>query len=660
MNMHTKPQIGEWGVDLSIRDTEIDPGEDFFRHVTGRWLEQTEIPDDKVRLGAMNSILERTREQISSLIHIKSQEQFEHGSNAQKIVDLYTSFMNEETIEAAGLDPLKDRLAAVAALSSPKHLHLYFSEAVYRREFSPVAWGIDADPRDPSRQMITVTQGRLGLPNRDYYINDTPNFVAIRAHYRDYVRDMLSYVPEIVADPIETADAILRLETAIATAHWPEEERRDLDKTCNGYSLADLAREFGQVDWEAFFVAGHVTRAEECIVQTPSAISTILDQIETVDIAVWRGLITFRLLHDHADHLPAAIAELAFAFRGPVLSGQSQQPPRWERAIDLINASLGEAMGQVYVETYFDADAKAQIDDLVTNLLKALGQRLEACDWLSAETKAAALRKLDTFLPMIGYPDEWTDYSDVEIRSDDLFGNLARITAFEAERKIEGLNRPTDRNRWYMPPQTVNAYYHPLFNQIVFPAAILQPPFFDPNADLAVNYGGIGAIIGHEIGHGFDDQGRKFDENGQLNNWWTDEDVANYSQLSSILVDQYGSYEALPGEYVNGQQTLGENLGDLGGITLAYCAYRMALGDEEAPILDGLTGDQRFFLSFGQIWKSKQREEFTLQMLKSGVHSPAEFRVNGTLRNLDAWYDAFSISSESPWFVPEKSRAKLW
>lgn len=655
-----KPELGTWGVDLSARDESKKPGDDFFRYANGTWLDSFEIPPDKTSYGAFIVLRDRSEERVKEIIETLSAETHEHGSIEQKIADYYASYLDTEAVNAKGIAPLEPLLAEIAAISDRDGLIRMFGRAAKDDLDSPIGGNIGIDRVNPDRYMVNVGHAGLTLPDRDYYLGDDARFVTIRAAFKDHIARMLGLAGIEGAD--QKAEAVLALETEIAKHHWPRAELRNRDKTYNVYSFSRLEEEFPDFDWGEYFAAAGIRGLTELNVTTPSAIAPLIEVIDSTPLETWKAYLAFKAITGHANLLSEEIDNANFEFFGKVLSGQQEQRPRWARGVQLVGAlnGLGEALGQVYAERYFPESSKKMMVELVENLREAYRRRIEKIDWMSAETKKEAFAKLASFNPKIGYPDKWRDLSTIEIVPGELYANAKSVSDYFYEDQIARLNEKTDRSRWFMTPQTVNAYYNSSWNEIVFPAAILQPPFFDPGADPAVNYGGIGGVIGHEMGHGFDDQGSKSDANGIQRNWWTEEDRANFEARTKALGGQYDAFEALPGQFVNGSLTMGENIGDLGGLSVAYEAYKIATEGKDVPVIDGYTGDQRFFLGWAQVWRSKDREETLLRRLKSDPHSPAEFRVNGVVRNMDAWYDAFGVSEGDALYLPPEARVHIW
>lgn len=656
-----KPELGSFGIELQNRDTSVKPGDDFDRYANGTWFDNYQLKDYETRYGSFNMLGDRAEAQTRAIIEeLQARQDLKPGSNEQKIRDFYASFMNTAARDAAGIAPLKPVLDRIAKVDSFAALTAAFGRAGMDGTNSPVGGGVTLDRKDPNRYIIGLGVGGLGLPDKDFYLNQEPRFVQIRAAYLDHIAKMLGFAG--VADAKPRAEAILALETEIAKQHWDRAQLRDRDKTYNMRTFAQLNQEFPGYDWKAHFAAQGIANPGDVNVSTPSAVGPVLEIAKKTPVAVWRDYLTFHAVRNHAPLLSTEIDQAAFAFSGMVLQGQKAQREQWKRGVALVGGmqGLGEAVGQLYVARHFKPEAKAAMDKLVENLRAALRENIRNLDWMGETTKAEAYRKLETFNPKIGYPKKWRDYTSVTIVPNDLIANVLAVRKYFIDDQNSRLGRKPDRDEWFMTPQTVNAYYNPSFNEIVFPAGILQPPFFDVNADPAVNYGAIGGVIGHEMGHGFDDQGSKSDYAGVQRNWWTDEDRARFDARTKALVAQYNTYCPLEGQCVNGQLGLGENIGDLGGLSMAYTAYRLSLGGKEAPVIDGLTGDQRFFLAWAQIWKSKYRDEAMLNQLKVGPHSPPQYRINGPLRNLDEWYRAFDVKPGNKLYLPPEQRVRIW
>ncbi|MFZ5636644.1 MAG: M13 family metallopeptidase [Pseudomonadota bacterium] len=657
-----KAQLGSFGIALENRDTSVRPGDDFNRYANGTWFDGYQLKDYETRYGSFNALGDQAEAQTRAIIEeLMARQDLAPGSNEQKVRDFYASYMNTAARDAAGIRPLKPVLDRIAAVDSFAALTTAFGRAGIDGTSSPLGGGIALDRKDPNRYIINLGVGGLGLPDKDFYLNQEARFVQIRAAYLDHIAKMLGFAG--VADAKPRAEAILALETEIAKQHWDRAQLRDRDKTYNLRSFAQLNAEYAGYDWAAHFAAQGIANPGDVNVATPSAIGPVMEIAKKTPLNVWRDYLTFHAVRNHAPLLSTEIDQSAFAFTGMVLQGQKAQKDLWKRGVALVGGGfggLGDAVGQMYVARHFKPEAKAAMDKLVENLRQALRRNIRDLDWMGDATKAEAYRKLETFNPKIGYPKKWRDYGSVTIVPNDLIANVLAVRKYFIDDQNARLGRKPDRDEWFMTPQTVNAYYNASFNEIVFPAAILQPPFFDVNADPAVNYGAIGGVIGHEMGHGFDDQGSKSDYAGVQRNWWTDEDRARFDARTKSLGAQYAAYCPIEGMCVNGQLTMGENIGDLGGLSMAYTAYKLSLGGKPAPVIDGLTGDQRFFLAWAQVWKAKYREEATVNQLKTDPHSPPQYRINGPLRNLDAWYQAFDVKPGDKLYLPPEQRVRIW
>jgi putative endopeptidase len=653
-----KPKLGDWGVDLTAMDTSVKPGDDFYKFVNGGWEKRTEIPADRSSWGGFGILRDLSDTRTRAIIDDVSKQTNAPGSVAQKVGDFYASFMDEATVEARGAAPLKPELAKIDAIKSRDDLARAFGEANRLGITAPVAIGVEQDLKDNTKYSAYVGQGGLGMPDRDYYLVDNDRFKDIRAKYKAHIAAMFRLTGVSEAKALAKAEAIYALEEKIAKTHWTSAESRQIDKLYNPAAVTDLTTLYPGFGWSRFIEAAHLGGQQVLVVTQQSAIKGAADLIAKEPLNVWKDYLKFHMIADAAPYLSKAFVDERFQWT-KTLTGTPQLKDRWKRGVDLVNGALGEAVGEIYVARHFPPEAKAKADELVQNLIKAMDARLAKLDWMAPETKDKARAKLAAFRPKIGYPDKWRDYSALSVDRGDLWGNVVRATEFEYDRQIGKIGKPVDRDEWFMTPQTVNAYANPLMNEIVFPAAILQPPFFDPNADDAVNYGGIGAVIGHEISHHFDDQGSKFDMKGNLAEWWTKEDVAKFEALTKRVVDQYGAYEPLAGKKVNGQLTLGENMADLAGVTIAYDAYKLSLAGKAPKIVDGFNDDQRFFLGFGQIWQNKQREAVLLQQLTTDPHTPGQFRPY-VVRNLDAWYAAFDVKPGDKFYLKPEERARVW
>lgn len=655
-----KPALGSFGIELANRDESVKPGDDFDRYANGSWFDSYQLKDYETRYGAFTTLSDRAEIQVRAIIEEMAKSDAPAGSDARKIGDLYRSYMDLEARNAAGIKPLQPLLERIAAIDSRAALIEAFGRAGVDGTSSPFGGGVGIDRMNPDRYLLGIGVGGLGLPDKDYYLNPDARFVTIRAAYLKHIERMLGFAG--MQDVGKRAEAILALETRIAEQQWDRAARRDRDKTYNLTPFADLEKSYGGYDWVAHFRAAGIELPEKVNVSTPSAMGPVVKIIAQTPLSTWRDYLSFHAIDNHAELLSVEIDQASFEFRGKLLSGQQAQKEWWKRAVIAIadSGGFGDAVGKVYVERHFKPEAKQAMDQLVANLRLALRQNIENLDWMGEDTKAQAYKKLASFRPKIGYPDTWRDYSAVDIKAGDLVASSVALRRFYIDDQNSRLNRPTDKDEWFMTPQRVNAYYNSSFNEIVFPAAILQPPFFDVNADPAVNYGAIGAVIGHEMGHGFDDQGSKSDFAGIQRNWWSEDDRKRFEERTSALGAQYDGYCPLEGHCVNGKLAMGENIGDLGGVSMAYTAYKLSLGGKQAPVIDGLTGDQRFFLAWAQIWKSKYRDEEMINQVKMGPHSPPQYRINGPLRNLNEWYQAFDVKPGDALYLKPEKRVRIW
>ncbi|MGX5672830.1 M13 family metallopeptidase [Thermomonas fusca] len=658
-----KAQLGSFGVDLTARDLTVKPGDDFNRYASGQWIDTYVLKDYETNYGSFNQLRDRAEEQTRALMdELLASKNLAAGSNGRKLRDFYASFMDRAGRDAAGIKPLQPVLDRIAKIDSKDKLIAAFGNAGIDGSSAPFGMGVGIDRKDPNQYQVGLGVGGLGLPDRDYYLNQDARFVKIREAYLAHIQRMLGFAGVSGADAKARAEAVLALETALAKPQWERVKLRDRDKTYNQFTYAELQQKFPGYDWAAQLRAQGMPQPDKLNITTPDVIQPVIDIVNATPLATWRDYLAFHAVDGNADLLSSEIDAASFEFNGKVLGGQKAQREDWKRALALVGGrgGLGEALGELYVARYFKPEAKAAMDQLVENLRTALRSNIEQIGWMGEATKAEAYRKLASFRPKIGYPSKWKDYSSVTIKADDLLGNAVAMRQFNRADQNRRVGQKTDREEWGMTPQTVNAYYNSAFNEIVFPAAILQPPFFDVHADAAVNYGGIGAVIGHEMGHGFDDQGSKSDADGIQRNWWTDEDRARFEQLTKALGAQYDAYCPLEGQCVNGGLTMGENIGDLGGVSMAYKAYQLSLGGKPAPVIDGLTGDQRFYLAWAQVWKSKYRDETLLRQLKTDPHSPGMYRANGPLRNLDGWYKAFEVKQGDAMYLAPEKRVQIW
>ncbi len=655
------PKLGTFGIDLGARDASVKPGDDFNRYASGHWLDTYQLKDYETSYGSFLSLRDDSEAQTRQIFDaIAKRSDLKPGSNEQKVRDYYSSFMNRDARNAAGIAPLKPVLDKIAAVTSMPALVKAFGDAGVDGTNAPIRAGVSLDAKNPDRYLIGISVGGFGLPDKDYYLNQDPRFVAIRAAYLTHIQKMLGF--DGVTDGKARAAAILALETELAKATWDRAELRNRDKTYNLTKFSDLAKRYPGYDWSTQFKAQGLPIPDEVNIRTPSAVGPIIAIINKTPLNVWRDYLTVSAIDNNAGLLSQEIDDAAFAFNGSVLSGQKTQRDDWKRAIGMVGGGqgLGDAVGQIYVAQFFKPESKAAMDELVANLRLALRQNLSKIDWMGDATKTEAYKKLDSFRPKVGYPSKWRDYSSVAIVPDNLMANVLAMRKYYRDDQNARIGKKTDREEWGMTPQTVNAYYNSSFNEIVFPAAILQAPFFDINADPAVNYGAIGAVIGHEMGHGFDDQGSKSDWQGIQQNWWTDEDRARFETRVKALGAQYDAFCPLEKVCVNGALTMGENIGDLGGLSMAYTAYHLSLKGKPAPVIDGLTGDQRFFMAWAQVWKAKYRDETLVNQIKSDPHSPAMYRTNGPLRNFDAWYTAFNVKPGDKMYLPPEQRVRIW
>jgi putative endopeptidase len=655
------------GIDLKGIDHGVKPGNDFFGYANGTWVKGAQIPADRSSTGTFLQVYELAEKQTSQLIRQTAQSRAAAGTNERKIADYYAAFMDEANIEKLGLAPLKDELGRIDAIKTRNDLATVLGSEM-RADVDPVnatnfhtenLFGLFVTKglEDASRNMAYLLQGGIAMPSRDYYLSQDKDMVQTRAKYQAYVTSLLKLAGTPDADA--QAKAIIALETKLAQAQETLVESQDVHKANNVWSMADFAKKAPGLDWSAYFKASGLDGQQQIDVWQPSAITHLAELAGSEPIETWKQLLRFHALDKAAPLLPKAYAELSFNFYGTTLQGTPKQQVRWKRAVSATNTDLGDAVGQLYVKQYFPASSKAKVEALVKNIVNAFDQRLDTLAWMTPATRAKAKEKIATLRVSVGYPESWRSYGALQISATDPLGNHKRAEELEYRHQLAKLGQPVDKGEWWMTPQTVNAVNLPLQNALNFPAAILQPPFFDPNADAAANYGSIGAVIGHEISHSFDNTGADFDAQGRMQNWWTPEDAKHFEAATQKLVKQYDQYEALPGLHVNGQQTLGENIADVSGLTAAYAAYHASLGGKPAPVIDGLTGDQRFFLAFGQAWRSKIRDAALRQRLATDVHAPANFRAQ-TVRNIDGWYSAFDVKPGEKLYLSPDDRVKIW
>ncbi|KUH90176.1 peptidase M13 [Mycobacterium sp. GA-1999] len=657
------------GIDLSHVDAQARPQDDLFGHVNGRWLTEYEMPGDRATDGAFRSLYDRAEEHVRDLIAgaataaaSGSGAASSGGTDEQRIGDLYASFMDEQTVAARGVQPLLEELAAIDAADTPEALARVLGALQRTGIGGGTGVYVDTDSKDSTRYLLHFSQSGLGLPDESYYRDE--QHAEILAAYPRHIAAMFGLVYGD-GDHDETAARIVALETKLAAAHWDVVKRRDADLTYNLRAFADLPTEAPGFDWAGWVTSLGTTPeiAAEVVVRQPDYLTAFAAAWSGEDLEDWKRWLRWRVIHARAFLLTDDLIAEDFAFYGRRLSGTEQIRDRWKRAVSVVENLMGDAVGKLYVERHFPPHAKQRMDELVANIREAYRVSINSLDWMTPATREKALAKLDKFTPKIGYPVKWRDYSNLVIERDDLYGNYRRGYAFEYDREMAKLGGPVDRDEWFMTPQTVNAYYNPGMNEIVFPAAILQPPFFDADADDAANYGAVGAVIGHEIGHGFDDQGAKYDGDGNLVDWWTDEDRTEFGARTKKLIEQYEEYvpRALSnGHHVNGAFTVGENIGDLGGLSIALLAYRLSLGDREAPVIDGLTGEQRVFYGWAQVWRAKSRDAEAIRRLAIDPHSPPEFRCNGVIRNMDAFYEAFGVTADDALYLEPQRRVRIW
>ena len=644
------PTYGTFGFDTKGMDPTVSVGDNFFGYANGGWVKSTAIPDDKSSYNMFTVLDDLSKQRTQGILKA------ELTNPASKIGNAYASYLDLPTVEAKGLGPIRPWLDRIKHLSSKADYPALLAEAERNGVGGPFGFGVGQDDKDPETYAVNLSQSGLGLPDRDYYLTDTAKMAATRTAYVAHLAKLFDLAGE--ANGMARATAVMALETEIARGHWTRIDSRDADKTYNKMTLSQLAAIAPGFDFAAMFKAVKLAPAYVLVAQ-PSAFTAEAGLIANADLGVLKDMLMLRTLDGYASVLPEAIAKESFAFNGTVLNGIPAREERWRRAVSFTTRSLGEDVGKLYVAQYFPPETKVAADTLVHNIIGAMGTRIDQLDWMAAQTKIKAHEKLAAFTPKIGYPTQWRDYAGLDIRRDDLFGNALRSRQFEFDYDLGKLGKPIYRWEWGMTPMTINAYANFAMVEIVFPAAILQPPFFDPKADPAVNYGGIGVVIGHELSHHFDDQGAKFDKSGKLTKWWTDSDIAAFKMLEAKLAAQYDAYEPVAGQHIQGKLTLGENSADLAGLAIAYDAYHKSLGGKPAPVIDGLTGDQRFYLGYAQVWRIKTRDEAMRQQLLTDPHSPGEYRVL-EVRNSDNWYKAFNPKPTDKMYLKPEDRVKVW
>ncbi len=647
------------GIDREFVTIEVRPQDDLFRHVSGKWLTTSPIPPDRSIDGSFNRLRDQSEADLRAIIE-EVATKGDSSPDAKKVGDLFASFMDEGKVEELGIKPIRGDLDRIKDLDSKPGFLWLLANLNRTGVEGAFGIGVNTDDKKSDQYIVSISQGGLGLPDESYYRDE--KFQKIREAYVPHIARMF----ELAGwdDPKGSADKVMALETRLAKDHWDRVKSRDATLTYNKVTIAGLNKLTPGFDWGAVADGMQVPVGQiaEVIVSQPTYLTALAEAVKDVPLEDWKAWLAWNVLRAHAPALSKPFVEENFAFYGKTLTGAQELKPRWKRGVATVEGALGEVVGKLFVAKHFPPEAKVRMDQLVANLTEAYRKNIQSLEWMSPETKGKALEKLAKFHPKIGYPDRWRDYSALEIRRDDLVGNLKRASAFELDRNFSKLGKPVDKLEWFMTPQTVNAYYNPGMNEIVFPAAILRPPFFDLGADDAVNYGGIGAVIGHEIGHGFDDQGAKYNGDGNMVDWWTDLDRKEFDARSKKLIQQYDGFEPaqLPGQHVNGALTIGENIGDLGGLTIAYQAYKIALGDKPSPVLDGLTGAQRFFIGWAQVWRTKARDTEVIRRLATDPHSPAEFRCNGVIRNIPEFYEAFGVKEGDKLFLAPSDRVKIW
>ncbi len=650
-----KVALGTFGIDTAQMDTSVKPGDDFFKYVNGKWLATFQMPADKARVGVFDALRDKSEIDIRTVVDELSNTTPAAGSVQQKVVDLYKSWMDEAALEARGIEPLKADFAEIEAAKTKADIVKLMGKFDYA---GPFGFYIQPDPDDTTKYTVFLTQGGLGMPVREYYIVKNAKFDGYRAAYKAYVAKIFELIGD--TNPTKSAAAVIALETKLAAVHWAQERRRDVQATNNPVDRAGLKKMVPNIDWDAMLAVDGLGDVQRFVVGETTAIRDGAKLLDTQPVDAWKKYLAYHLASDYAAQLPKAFDVANFDFYSKSLRGIEEQRDRWKRGMNMLDGLIGEGVGEIYVAKFFPADNKAKMDDLVKNLRAAMGERLKTLAWMDEATRAEAQKKLSTFDPRIGYPVKWRDYSAMTVEPGKLFENVRNARKFEWNRQVKRLNDKVDREEWGMNPQTVNAYYDPPMNQITFPAAILQPPFFDPAADPAVNYGAIGAVIGHEMGHGFDDQGSEYDEAGKIRNWWTPETRKKFNAEAAKFGAQYNAFCPLEGVCVNGKFTMGENIGDLGGLEMAYTAYHLSLGGKEAPVIDGFTGDQRFFMAHAQVWRAIIRDDALRNQVLTDPHAPSAARGSIPEKNIDAWYAAFGVKEGDKNYLKPEDRVHIW
>ncbi|AQS40442.1 endothelin-converting enzyme [Shewanella psychrophila] len=647
------------GVEKVNFDNSVRHQDDFYYSVNGHWLANTPIPADKSNYGAFSVLYERSQNALKKIIdEAAAKPNKAVGSSEQKVGDFYASYMNTDVIEKLGVSPLSEQLSDIALAKDHDDIASLMGSLLVSGVQMPFGFYVNNDAKNSTQYAVYLYQSGLTLPDRDYYLKDDDKFVENRAALNAYVADVMTQAGSKDAERV--ADSVAQIETFIAQSQWSRVESRDANKSYNKMDKAELQSKVTNFDFVQFAASANIDKVAEAIVRQPSYFEKFGAQFTNFSVSQWQDYLSFHLVDSYAELLSKNFVDLHFAFHSKTLMGIEEQKPRWKKAVDASDQVIGELVGKEYVKQHFKPEAKQRMEGLIQDLIKGFEVSINELEWMSPETKVAAQEKLAKFTYKIGYPDKWKDYTDLKIKADQLVGNYQRYAEFEYKTMLDKLGKPIDRTEWHMTPQTVNAYYNPVMNEIVFPAAILQPPFFNMDADDAVNFGGIGAVIGHEISHGFDDQGAKYDGDGNLRDWWTDADRAEFQKRGAQLSAQYGGYEALPGKHVNGDLTLGENIGDLGGLTVAARSYHLSLNGKQSPIIDGLTGEQRLFIGWSQVWRRNYRDEELGRRLMTDSHSPSHFRAMGTPRNIPAFYQAFDVKEGDKMFLAPEDRVKIW
>ncbi|QDF65893.1 M13 family peptidase [Shewanella sp. SNU WT4] len=648
------------GIETKNFDPAVRHQDDFYYSVNGLWLANTPIPADQSNYGAFSVLYDESQQALRLIIEqAAANKGAKAGTNQQKIGDFYNSYMNTQLLDELGASPIQPLLSDIAKAKTHDELAAVMGKLLINGASIPMGFYVNNDAKNSSEYAVYLGQSGLTLPDRDYYLKNEPKFVASREALAKYVTEVMTEAG--YSAPERAAQSVAVIENFIAEHQWSRTESRDANKRYNKMSMEKLQTLLGSFDVSAFNQAvGLEGKTADIIVSQPSYFEALGKKFKTLPLRMWQDYLAFHLVDNYAELLSGQFVDLHFGFHGQTLQGIEAQKPRWKKAVDAADGVIGEMIGEEYVKANFKPEAKARMEVMIQNLIKAFEVSINELEWMSAATKLEAQDKLSKFTYKIGYPDKWRDYSELSLAADDLVGNYERYSQFEYAQMIAKLGKPIDRTEWHMTPQTVNAYFNPVMNEIVFPAAILQPPFFNMAADDAVNYGGIGAVIGHEISHGFDDQGSKYDGNGNLRNWWTEQDKQEFTARAKQLAEQYSQYEALPGKFVNGEMTLGENIGDLGGLTVAMRAYQMSLNGKPSPVLDGLSGEQRLFVGWSQVWRRNYRDEEMGRRLLTDVHSPSHYRAMGTPKNIAEFYQAFDVKEGDKMYLAPEQRVKIW